>query len=100
MLAAPVAVNGGGVEKPPDTALPERQCATAAGPICAVAGVATVVLALFSLGTLFWQYTATPRSSLPARSWAETRHERCPTLCDSKTTPLPNGVMNGPSAGV
>ena len=76
MLAALVAVNGGGVEKPPETVLPVRQRATASGPTCGVPGVATVELALFVLGTLFWQLTETPRSNLPQRLWADTRQER------------------------
>ena len=55
MLAAPVGVKGGGVQKPPATALLERQRATVAGPTCGVPGVTTVELALFVCGTPRWQ---------------------------------------------
>ena len=65
VLAAPLAVNGGAVEKPPETVLPERQRATAVGPTWGV--VATVKLACFVFGTSFWQYTETLRVNVPER---------------------------------
>ena len=67
MFAAWPAVNGGGVEKPPETVLPDRHLATVAGPIWEFPGVATVALACVVLGTPFWQYRKTLRLKLPER---------------------------------
>ena len=57
MLAAPTGVKGGGVEKPPATALPLSHLAVAAGPTCETAGVGTVELTALGLGTPRWQLT-------------------------------------------
>jgi hypothetical protein len=55
VLVGPVAVNGGAVEKPPETVLPERQCATAVGPTWGVAAGAVSAMSCVVFGTLFWQ---------------------------------------------
>jgi hypothetical protein len=60
-------VKGGGVEKPPATALPVVHFAVATGPICETAGVGTVELTALALGTPRWQLTYAARLTTPEK---------------------------------